>query len=105
MLYRSINPACSVSQAICFTVLPAKKPSASEKCAAKTNLAVSSIIYLVRLDIIDGHHFELSPLFKTQTSQKLLYVLRILIGFIKFGCPQGDSNPCLSLERAPSWAA
>ena len=21
------------------------------------------------------------------------------------GCPQGDSNPCLSLERAPSWAA
>lgn len=20
-------------------------------------------------------------------------------------CPQGDSNPCLSLERAPSWAA
>src|SRR5258705_11395231 len=22
-----------------------------------------------------------------------------------FRCPQGDSNPCLSLERAPSWAA
>ena len=20
-------------------------------------------------------------------------------------CPQGDSNPCLGLERAPSWAA
>ena len=20
------------------------------------------------------------------------------------GCPQGDSNPCLGLERAPSWA-
>ena len=25
--------------------------------------------------------------------------------FLRNGCPQGDSNPCLSLERAPSWAA
>jgi hypothetical protein len=39
----------------------------------------------------------------TQTSHKLLYVLGIVAG-IKFLCPQGDSNSCLGLERAPSWA-
>jgi hypothetical protein len=44
-------------------------------------------MYGMGLDIVDGHHIQLSPLFKTQTSHKLLYVLGTVTGFIKFGCP------------------
>jgi hypothetical protein len=40
------------------------------------------LLVIVRLDIIDWHHIQLSPLFKTQSSHKLLHVLGILTGFI-----------------------
>ena len=51
---------------------------------------IVSYVLIVQFDIVDGYHIQLSPLFKTQTSHKLLYVPGILTGLIKFWCPQGD---------------
>jgi hypothetical protein len=39
-------------------------------------------------------------MFKPQTSQEFLYVLGIVTSLIKFGCPQDDSNPRISVSRS-----
>jgi hypothetical protein len=58
--------------------------SAKYQPAPKITFAVSSTVYTVRLHIVDWRQIQLSPLFKAQTSHKLLYVPGILTGFIKF---------------------
>jgi hypothetical protein len=41
---------------------------------------------------------------KPQHRNELFSNERIWFGMRLLRCPQGDSNPCLGLERAPSWA-